>query len=220
MKKLLAVLVIIILSVGLYIFIGYQKMNAVTKGDKIAEYQNPKNALLIIDLQRDITEKNGRMVMNVEQTDQCIKNINKILADNSRLDLVVIYITQEFENNFIVKLLTKNALQHGDTGAEIDPRIKIISANHFIKHASDSFSNPGLDAFLIKNKVNHVYITGVDAEYCVDKTIKGALNRNYKVTVIRDAIGSGTDEKRDNKISEFTKLGARVVSTDQMLKGI
>ncbi len=158
--------------------------------------------------------------MNLQQTDQCIKNINKILADNSRLDLVVIYITQEFENNIIVKLFTGNALQHGDAGAEIDPRIKIISSNHFVKHVSDSFSNPDLDKFLIKNKVNHIYIAGVDAEYCVDKTIKGALNRNYKVTVIRDAIGSRTDEKRDKKIAEFSKRGARIISTDQLLKGI
>lgn len=220
MKKILAVLIIIILSLALYIFYGYIKINTVTKGDKVVDYQHPEKALLIIDLQRDITEKNGKVVMNARQTDQCIKNINRILAENGRLNLIIIYITQEFENNLIVKLFTGNALQHGDQGAEIDPRIKIISSNHFVKHISDSFSNPDLDKFLIKNKVNHIYITGVDAEYCVDKTIKGAFNRNYKVTVIRDAIGSRTDEKRDKKIAEFSKRGARIISTDQLLKGI
>jgi nicotinamidase-related amidase len=58
----------------------------------------------------------------------------------------------------------------------------------------------------------------VDAEYGIDKTVKGALNRNYKITVIQDAIGSSTIEKLDNKILEFTKLGLEIISTEQVLK--
>jgi len=37
--------------------------------------------------------------------------------------------------------------------------------------------------------------------------------------VVKDAIGSRTDEKRDRKIKEFADMGLEIVSTDQLLKG-
>ena len=219
MKKPIKLLFFIVIAFAFYILYSYPNIDAVTKGEKIADYQDPQKALLVIDLQRDITEKNGRAVMDLEQTDQIIAHVNIILADNKKLNFIIIYITQEFENNFILKLLTNSARQHGDHGSEIDPRVNIISNKHFVKNISDSFSNPDLDKFLIQNRVNHLYLTGVDAENSIDKTVKGALNRNYKVTVIQDAIGSTTVEKRDNKILEFTKLGLKIISTEQVLKG-
>lgn len=217
MKKVAWSLLLIATTVVVYFAYAYYRINAVSRGEKIAEYKAPRKALLVIDLQRDITEKDGRMVMNLEQTDRIIGNINRILSKHGRGDLLVVYITQEFEKNSIVQLLTNNALLPGSPGARIDPRIRIVGDTHFVKHLSDAFSNQGLGDFLIKNRVNHLYVTGVDAEYCVDKTVKAALNRSYRVTVISDAVGSGTDEKRDRKIREFEKLGAEIISTGQML---
>lgn len=217
MKKIVWSLFLIVATVVVYFAYAYYRINAVSRGEKIAEYEAPRRALMIIDLQRDITEKDGRMVMNPEQTDRIIGNINRILSKHGKGDLLVVYITQEFEKNSIVQLLTNNALLPGSPGARIDPRIMIVGDNHFVKHVSDAFSNRGLDDFLVKNRVNHLYVTGVDAEYCVDKTVKAALNRNYKVTVISDAVGSGSDEKRDAKIREFERLGMEIITTEQML---
>lgn len=220
MKKIVWSLVLVVATTALYFSYGYYKINAVSRGERIADYRAPRKALLIIDLQRDITEKDGRMLLNPEQTDRIIANINRILSDSRIRNLPVVYIAQEFERNSIIQLLTNNALLPGSPGARIDPRIKIVSDNLFVKHVSDAFSNPELDAFLVKNSVNHLFVTGVDAEYCVDRTVRAALNRNYKVTVISDAVGSGSDEKRDAKIREFERLGMEIITTAQMLKNI
>jgi nicotinamidase-related amidase len=82
----------------------------------------------------------------------------------------------------------------------------------------DAFSNNKLDRFLVDNKINSLYITGLDAEACVDKTVKAALNRGYKVTIIKDAIAAKSDEKLKNKIEEFSKLGADISTTEELLK--
>jgi nicotinamidase-related amidase len=82
----------------------------------------------------------------------------------------------------------------------------------------DSFSNPEFENFLKANKVNHVYITGLDAEACVDRTVKAALNRNYEVTVVSNAIAAKSEEKRNVKLWEFEKIGAKVVTTEELLK--
>ena len=214
MKKFVIGIILLIALAGLYIGYIMHQANSVTPGSPIDKYTNPHKALIIIDLQRDLTEANGKLTLNTRVTDSVIENVNRILDKNK--DLVVIYIRQE-SDNILAMLATGGAMQHGEPGSDFDQRLKIKSNNIFIKHVSDSFSNPALDKFLVNNSVDHIYVTGVDARYCVDKTIKAALNRKYKVTVVNDSIGSASTEIVNNKILDFTGLGADTISTDQLL---
>ncbi|MBP9022317.1 MAG: cysteine hydrolase [Spirochaetes bacterium] len=223
MKKIIKVLLILIgvLFVSgavLFLYVGsfLKKSGAVTTGEIISDYGKEKEALLVIDLQNDITLPEGKIATNTVQSDEAIENINRIINTN-RAETV--YILHEFkETNPIIKFITKGALRHGEDGALMDKRIKVEGNNFFIKHISDSFSNKELNDFLVKNKINHLYIAGADAEYCVDKTIKGALNRKYKISVIKDAIVTKTDEGRNNKIQDFSCLGVEILSTEEALK--
>jgi len=223
MKKIIKVLliligVLIVSGAVLFLYVGsvMKKASVVTTGEKIQDYGKEKEALLVIDLQNDITLPDGKIATNTVQSDEAIENINRIISTR-RAETV--YILHEFkETNPIIKFITKGALRHGEDGALMDKRIKVEGNNFFIKHISDSFSNKELNDFLVKNKINHLYIAGADAEYCVDKTIKGALNRKYKISVIKDAIVTKTDEGRNNKIQDFSCLGVEILSTEEALK--
>ncbi len=223
MKKLIKILliligVLVVSGAVLFLYVGsvMKKASVVTTGEKIQDYGKEKEALLVIDLQNDITLPDGKIATNTVQSDEAIENINRIISTN-RAETV--YILHEFkETNPIIKFITKGALRHGEDGALMDKRIKVEGNNFFIKHISDSFSNKELNDFLVKNKINHLYIAGADAEYCVDKTIKGALNRKYKISVIKDAIVTKTDEGRNNKIQDFSCLGVEILSTEEALK--
>ena len=218
MKNIIIVVVVILIVAMFYVFKQVNNFSGVSQGEEIAEYTNPQKALMLIDMQRDITEKDGKAVLNLEQTDKIIEAVNRVIINSPKLGLLVIYIKNEFEKGLITSLATKGALIEGSPGAEIDPKIKIINNNIFVKHIMDSFSNAELDKFLIKNKVNHIYFTGLDAKYCVEKTIIAAFNRGYKITVIRDAIASGSDEDRDDKVEAFAQMGAYVITVDELLK--
>jgi nicotinamidase-related amidase len=223
MKKILKIFfillgVLVITGGALFLYVGnyLKKSGAVTTGETISDYGKEKEALLVIDLQNDITLPDGKIATNTVQSDEAIENINRIISTR-RAETV--YILHEFkETNPIIKFITKGALRHGDDGSLMDKRIKVEGNNFFIKHISDSFSNKDLNDFLVKNKINHLYIAGADAEYCVDKTIKGALNRKYKISVIKDAIVTKTDEGRNNKIQDFSCLGVEILSTEEALK--
>jgi nicotinamidase-related amidase len=103
-------------------------------------------------------------------------------------------------------------------GAGIDSRV-VIKGNHILdKRIMDAFSNPELGALLVENQIDQLFITGIAADQCVDRTTKAALNRNYKVTVISDAVGTVTDEKRDMKLKEFLNMGVSIISTDELLR--
>ena len=56
------------------------------------------------------------------------------------------------------------------------------------KDKGDAFSNAALDSFLIKNQINILVFTGLDLEGCVNNTILAAENRNYKISLISDAV--------------------------------
>lgn len=220
MKKILIGLSIVIVIMAAYVFSWFSNFQSVSEGAEIEIYDNPQKALLIIDIQRAFTEIDGHAPLNLQQTDQMIKNINKIINNNDKLNLKIVYITQEYEDHPIINMVLKGKIQHGDPMVDIDPRIKKTGKIHFIKHIQDSFSNPDLDAFLTANRVNQLYVTGLDACYCVDKTVKASLNRKYLVTIISDAIATETAEKRNNKLYEFKELGATILSTQDVISKI
>ena len=55
------------------------------------------------------------------------------------------------------------------------------------KTANDSFYKSALQKILEKYEVNELFITGCATDFCVDATIKSALSKDYKVTVVEDA---------------------------------
>lgn len=217
MKKVLLITGSVILLIILFFFFQFQRFAAPSKGEKIGDYKNPKTAVLVIDIQEAMTDKNGKAIVNLEMTDAMIKNVNKIITKSVQLNFIVVYIQHMFKNDPLIKFFTKGVLSEGAPDTAIDDRINIINKNIFIKHIMDSFSNPELDKFLIKNQVNHLIITGMDAEACVDKTTKAALNRNYKITVINDATATRTEERRNRKLKEFKNLGADIITTKEFL---
>jgi len=216
-KIILGIIIIVVLMAG-YIVYSFGNFTAVSKGQPVARYESPSKALLVIDIQRGITDKESTYGLDPAQRDEMLKNNNRIFESKKAVGLQVIYIRQVFADDFMVKLFTAGKMQKGSTGAQISRELKVVSKNIFTKHISDAFSNPKLDAFLIANKVSHLYITGLDAEACVDKTVKAALNRKYKVTVIKDAIAGKSDERRDKKIADFSELGAKIITTADFLK--
>lgn len=54
------------------------------------------------------------------------------------------------------------------------------------KTANDSFYMSELENILIDLDINELFISGCATDFCVDSTVKSALNKDYKVTVIED----------------------------------
>ncbi|GHN02730.1 isochorismatase [Cytophagales bacterium WSM2-2] len=54
------------------------------------------------------------------------------------------------------------------------------------KTAQDSFYQTSLQQTLSGFGITEIYITGSAADFCVDTTIKSALSKDYKITVISD----------------------------------
>ncbi len=223
MKKriLIAGLVVLCLAVAVaaILMLSYVGITVVSKGEPIARYENPKKAVLVIDVQWNLTSKDGAWILNLDQTDRMIERINEIVEAAGRQGIIVVYLTNEFRKNSIINRMTDRAMEEGSEGAKIDERVAIVGANRFVKNKMDAFSSRFFEEFLIGNEVDHLYFTGIDAEDCVDKTFKGALNRKYKVTVIGDAVATKSDEALRKKLEDFRMAGAEVMATREFVEG-
>jgi nicotinamidase/pyrazinamidase len=60
-------------------------------------------------------------------------------------------------------------------------------------------------------------VFGVVTEYCVSCAVNGLLQRKRRVAVVRDAIETLAAEVGEKTLAEFRSLGARVVTTDDVL---
>jgi len=97
-------------------------------------------------------------------------------------------------------------MKKGSIGTQIDSRLNLVSEYVLSKEKKDSFSNPELDDILKKNKISRLYFVGLDAAYCVNNTISAAINRNYDVFVIKDALISETDSLKNKMIHNYKKM--------------
>lgn len=214
MVVLFSIIGVIVVVVVAFVLTGTY-INLPTKGNAIAAYDNPKSALLVIDVQNDITN-NGAY----SGTGEFVDNVNQAIAFAEESGMEILYVKNEYGNNPIVALLSQGTFKSGTQGAEFDRRLNVVNGNIFTKSVGDSFSVSGLENYLIASKVDALYIVGADMAACVYSTAKGGLNRNYDVTVIEDAVIT-RDAIRNTQMQKLTeqyeKDGIRMIGLNEFI---
>jgi nicotinamidase-related amidase len=143
-----------------------------------------------------------------------IAAVNDLVSRREMLKIEVAYIRNEFEWwDYPRNWFRRGAAVRGTPGTSFDPRVLVMNeARIFSKGQADAFSNSDLDGFLRDKQVDHVVLAGVFADACVYYTAEGALNRGYRVTVLRDAVAAATDEDRDRALASLEGRGVGVMS--------
>ncbi len=221
MKKVLIVsavgAVVLLGACVAYVFIYFQRIDGVSTGPIIAQRQPDRSALLVIDIQEGITGKSApKFNQNMaRQSGPFIEKVNQVIAMAQRKNMPVIYIRQESTDK-LFNILVRNFLARGDPSAALDPRVNVVAGPCFTKAKMDAFSNPEFEEFLKANSINHLYVTGLNATACVDRTIRSALNRKYAVTPVTDAIIGEKVKNKEAKCREWAEANAVLLQADQL----
>jgi nicotinamidase/pyrazinamidase len=90
------------------------------------------------------------------------------------------------------------------------------------KQTLDVFDNPNTEIILQRlgsftNPDAEFVVFGVVTEYCVRLTAKGLLQRKRRVALVSDAIETLKPDDGRKSLDELTALGARLITTDQVL---
>ncbi len=190
----------------------YRSMYMATRGKKIADYPAPRKALVVLDIQEGYSGTAARQPVTATPPHGMFATVNRLIDRAAETGMEVAYIRQVFSKNLFVRL-------HGGRSVGmviIDRRIKVINGNDFDKNRTDAFSNRHFEQLLIDRQVNELFLVGVDAAYCVYYTALGALQRGYRVTVIRDAVASR--KAMTGVLERYRRRGITIITSDELIR--
>lgn len=159
-------------------------------------------ALVIIDIQNDIT-KNYKDI---------IENVNTAVDWAVGNSVHVVYIKH---NNLSDGTRT---FKPGTVGAELVPDMKIVSDNIFTKSKGNALTCGEFADFIDKNKICDFYIAGADAIACVKSTCYNMCKSGYNVSVLSDCITSYDKRKIDEMLQYYEDKGCKIICLSDLLK--
>jgi nicotinamidase-related amidase len=109
-------------------------------------------------------------------------------------------------------------LQEGAIDNPLDSRLKVVGDLQYKKRVPNSFSNPNFKEYLKSNKIRHLYVTGLAAEFCVNATIQDAARRGYFVTAVSDGIAAGKCSRLEETLQEYEKKRIKVVPSETIIQ--
>jgi nicotinamidase-related amidase len=154
-----------------------------------------KKALVIIDIQNDITKHYKEIIDNINGAiDWAVKN-----------DIHVVYI-RHYNLSDGTRTFKPNT-----RGSELVPDMKIVSKNVFEKSKGNALTSEEFAKFIKKNEINEFFIAGADAVACVKSTVFNLCKENYMVTVLSDCITSYDKRKIDEMLQYYEQQGSEIV---------
>jgi nicotinamidase-related amidase len=182
-----------------------------TTGARIDAARRGK-ALILIDLQEDYTGPHA--LQPYQEPERLISAANQLIEAAHAGGWSVYLARVAMPDDWFHRRLTGGTAIAGTKGAELDARLARAGTTEIVKTKSDSFSNPLLDERLAVEQVGELFIAGLDAGYCVKKTILGARNRGYKVSVVREAIATSHSTPIEEHIAAYEAAGAVMTSLE------
>lgn len=160
------------------------------------------SALVVIDLQNDIT-KNYREI---------IENVNEAIDWAVRKDLWVVYIQH---NNLSAGTRT---FKSGTRGAELVPELNVVSDHIFKKSKSSALTSEAFTAFIQENGITEFYLAGADAAACIKSTCYNMAKSGYTVHVLSDCITSYDKKKLPELLAYYESKGCKVLSLQEAVQ--
>ena len=149
------------------------------------------SALVVIDLQNDIT-KNYREI---------IESVNEAIDWAVQKELWVIYMQH---NNLSAGTRT---FKPGTRGAELVPELRVVSEHIFTKSKNSALTSEAFAAFIQEHGITEFYLAGADAAACIKSTCFNLAKRGYTVHVLSDCITSYDKRKLPELLTYYKSKG-------------
>lgn len=156
-----------------------------------------EQALVVIDIQNDIT-KNYKEIVG---------NINNVIAWAVKNDITVVYIKH---NNLSEG--TRN-FKPGTHGEELVPEMNVVSDHIFTKTKSNALTSEAFADFIKEQGITEFFVVGADATACVKSTCFNMTKAGCKVTVFSDCVTSYDKKKIPEMIEYYESKGCTIKSS-------
>ena len=202
----------------------------------------PRTALLVIDMQRAFLERGA--ALEVPEGRKIIPNVKALLETCRDVSVPVVFTRFVYStavpclrgNPFGIEHLPARPGQSTGSGfpsgnclvapqanqganapeiiADLAPRDDELVVS---SHLYDKFHDTPLDLALRSRDVRCLIVTGVVTEICVNATLMGAANRDYRVTVATDGVAPVSPELQQACFQIWQRKFARLATTGELI---
>ena len=151
-------------------------------------------ALVVIDLQNDITKNYKKIIDRVNEA------IDWAVANGMHIIYIKHYNLSEKTRTF----------KPDSKGAELVPELKVVTDHVFEKSKASALTSEAFAAFVEKNRIAEFFITGADATGCVKSTSYNLAKAGYNVHVISDCVTSYDLKKLEEMFAYYAAKGCDV----------
>ena len=155
-------------------------------------------ALVVIDLQNDITKNYKDIIGNVN----CA--IDRAVKDKT-------YVVYVRHNNVTAGTRT---FKEGTRGADFVPEMKIVSDNVFVKTKASATTNEEFVKFFNDNDIKEIFVAGADATACVKSTCYNLVKLGFSVCVLSDCITSYDKTKIPEMLDYYQSKGCKIATSN------
>jgi nicotinamidase-related amidase len=153
-----------------------------------------KTAFALIDIQE-------KFLPAIHKIDAVITNA-KILVQSAEILRIPLIVTEQYPKG-LGKTVSEIKLPAGS---------EVIEKLHFSCFGNDEFNRR-----IVQTGAESIVMFGIEAHVCLLKTALDALERNFEVYVVADAVSSRTPENKSLALDRMRQAGAFVVSTEMIL---
>jgi len=184
-------------------------------------------AFTVIDMQNFMLEEKGAAAFfgiwkQVKEKDT-VKNLQKAIGKARNSGIPIIYV-QTFVRpqvlpevgiwkNFKQIDLSKTSPWELEIAEEIKPRPEDFIVTKY--NTMDAFHNTDLEAILKGLKCDTLIITGIATNFCVETTVRSAMNRGYNVVVLSDCVATVSEEAQAFPITVIFPMLGEVTTVDK-----
>lgn len=148
-------------------------------------------ALVVIDLQNDIT-KNYKDI---------IANVNKAVEWAQKNGMFIVYIKH---NNLTDGTRT---FKPNTKGEAFVPELNVVTDNVFVKSKANVLTSEDFVRFINDNGITEFYVAGADATACVKSTCFNMTKCGYTVHVFSDCVTSYDKTKISEMLAYYKSKG-------------
>jgi ureidoacrylate peracid hydrolase len=203
--------------------------------DRVLRLEPARTALLVVDMQRGFVEPG--QAMEVPPARQTLPAIRALLDAFRAAGLPVVFTAFVYSPR--VPLLVgelhpehkpaapgaprgfgrpSSCCLEGDPSADIIDVLTPREGEPVIrKRWYDAFAGSELDGVLRARQVGSLVVVGTMTDICVLATVVGAFNREYRITVVDDAVSTLTPEIQRATLDIIGRAFGRVVSSKSVI---
>ena len=134
-----------------------------------------KKALIVIDVQNIFFAKDDFLPFRAVEL---VKNLNHLIETARQNDVAVIFV-RHYDEVY---------MKHGSSGWQVYDGLDSRKTDFYVeKKTPDSFFETDLPELLEREKIDEIYLCGLQTDFCVDTTCRSAFSRNISAFLVEDA---------------------------------